>query len=302
MQVYIHGNCQSTALRLLLGEAGHGLEIASREVQTAAMLEEIGTYECQIRAADAVVAQVVSKGYRGETRLSTAWIRQAVRPDARLVVYNGQLFDGYFPQLGYLPELRACRMDYHDWHLAELYARGASAEDAVGETGREDFFSAGFAEAHAEASLREAEAREARTLSPPLRLAPVLRAEFRRTCLFHTVNHPSRFLLLEMGRQILAALGLPDTLPTEGPEHLGTTRILPYPALRRHLGLAFGPEARQITVQNRTLPLLDYVGELFETYARQGGPARVAEALRAAPRAMAYLEAYHREHGGVLAA
>jgi hypothetical protein len=85
-KIYIHGNCQAPAMAQLLAEADPTLRIMANEVHAIDLATGIEAYMAAVKTADIIISQPVSRGYRGDDRLSTDWVRENARPGATLLI------------------------------------------------------------------------------------------------------------------------------------------------------------------------------------------------------------------------
>lgn len=294
MRVYIHGNCQASAIGWLLGEVRPGWIVRSREVHTFPIgnPSEFEAYQADVAHADLILAQPISPNYRGVDHLSLDWIRANKAAQATLLVFPSIHFRGYTIQ-SFALEMPGHLMDYHDVHVADMYRLGTSPEEAHARIVSDDFFTRAFVLAEVLDALREIVRRE-EACGAAARVSPILSRRLEREFLFNTFNHPTRSVLADVTEQLMRAAGAPVTLSTNGPCYLDPIRIMPYHSAARHLGLRREalPELGQVVRRHVAETLLDYVKAAYASY-EEVGPEAVSAALARHAEAGAYLARFH---------
>lgn len=290
MRVYIHGNCQASAIGWLLQEVRPDWTITSREVHTfdIASPAAFEAYIADVASADLILAQPISENYRGVDYLSLAWLKAQKPPGATLLVFPSIFFRGYAQQsfaLGQPGHL----MEYHDVHVADMYRSGVPAAECHERIASEGFFTRGFVLGEVMEGLRELIRRE-EAYATHARVSPILARDLERALLFHTFNHPARAVLVEVTEQLMAAADAPVTLARVGMDYLNKDRIMPYRSAVLHLGMdpAVLPELGCIVRSHVSETLLEYVRAVYESYDTIG-PEAVSAALSRSGEASAYL-------------
>lgn len=293
MQVYLHGNCQASAIGWLLAEARPDLTLKSREVHTFDLASPAARaeYRADIEGADLILTQPISDGYRHVDDLSLSRILASKRPGTRVLVFPSIYFRGYTLQ-SFALNMPGHIMDYHDVHVADMYRLGLSAEECHERISASDFFSRTFVLDEVLAGLRELIRRE-QACRADARVSPILAADLDRELLFHTFNHPGRRVLASVTRDLMRAAGEAIELQEDGVSPLNNIRIMPYASAAHHLGLdeMALPELGQMVRLHVAETLLAYVQAAYESYHAVGREA-VSAALERHPETAAYLLRY----------
>lgn len=290
MRVYIHGNCQASAIGWLLQEVRPDWTITSREVHTFDITAPAAfeAYCADVASADLILAQPISENYRDVDYLSLAWLRAQKPPSATLLVFPSIFFRGYAQQ-SFALGLPGQLMEYHDVHVADMYRSGAPVAECHERITAEDFFTRGFVLGEVMEGLRELIRRE-EAYATHARVSPILARDLERALLFHTFNHPARAILVEVTEQLMAAAGAPVTLERDGVDYLNNNRIMPYHSAVLHLGIdpATLLELGCIVRSHVSETLADYVQAVYDNYDTIG-PEEVSAALSRNHEASAYL-------------
>jgi hypothetical protein len=295
MRVYVHGNCQASAIGLMLQEARPDWDIVSREVHTFDVADpgNIEAYQEQVSGADLILAQPISDDYRGVEFLSLSWIRANKGPGSMLRVFPSIYFRGYNPQSFDL-HMDGHLMDYHDVHVADMFLAGIEPEECHERIASPSFFTQDFVLAEFFQSLRNLTQREQST-GVDARASSIILSEHNREPLFHTFNHPGRTVLRGVTEQLMRAAGHAVAIDPEGPSYLSNIRIMPYRSLAMHLGMANEalPEQGLMIRLGTVESLRNYVEAAHGCY-RAAGPEALRERLAAYPQAGAYLKRFHQ--------
>lgn len=299
MHVYVHGNCQASAIGWMLREAHPDWDIVSHEVHAVDIASpDMGEpYRAQVRRADLILAQPISDGYRGVEHLSLSWLKANKRADAVLKIFPSIYFRGYNPSSFDL-HMDGHIMDYHDVHVADMFLAGVSPGECHDRIAAPGFFTQGFAQSEFFRNLRSLARREREAKADAL-ASPIILREYDRELMFHTFNHPSRRILCGVIDQLLQAAGLSTRVAAMGRSYLDNVRIMPYRSLAAHLDIPDEaiPERGLMIRPGVVESLRDYVEAAYGCY-RAAGEAAVRERIAAHPEAGAYLRRFHHDGAG----
>jgi Polysaccharide biosynthesis enzyme WcbI len=152
MRVYVHGNCQAPAIAYLIRQQHADWDIASYEVFSEKIINEIDRYHHYVETADIIICQPVQDGYRDRIDLSSDWVRASAKPSVQFVIFPSLFFDG---------QLVGCRstripaygMPYHDALFVHLVVSGVDLPDITKILLADDLYSDAFIEAEITLSL-----------------------------------------------------------------------------------------------------------------------------------------------------
>ncbi len=297
LNIYVHGNCQATAIAALLREAlGREASVVAREVFSIDLEQGAAEIAHLVQNADVVVSQPIGEGYRGVEFLSTAWIAANIKIGARLlkvpIIYDRT----HLPQCFPLAELYEGRLAYHDAHALEYFLRGASVDEFLHDTERSDFLPPGFVLFEALHSLREILTRE-RDAEVDIQVSDSLADALVARQPMLSVNHPDRGLLVETTNRLLAKMGRPETVSVVGEPMLDHFIMSPYLSTALGLGhdgagMDFDRVRHDACWEERD----DYFKEVFSVYAFLG-KERVGAACGAHDNLAAYLDRFRKFAG-----
>ena len=292
MRIYVHGNCQASALRWLLSSLD-GIEVNSREVHLIDPLnvQDVELYKADISAADIVLTQPIADGYHGVDFLSFNWVKGSARDGATILRFPSIYFRGYALS-HYALEMKGHITDYHDVHIADMYCAGFSDEECAAALRSTSFWSSEFVNSEILVSLRSLMIREER-FGLDLRCSSFIAGHLNQEVLFHTFNHPSRKTLVHIGNKFLERIGRPPSLSDDGLEFLDQTSMPLYPSLAECLGLQrFARD--EVKLPTATFLWGAFVRQVYASYDRLGGRVAVARHLEANGGAKRYLERFRR--------
>jgi hypothetical protein len=290
----VFGNCQAEALRRILLThpdlaAGHHLlrvpavhEISPRE---------LGLLQRVLPRTQVLITQEVKTDYR-DLPLGTDQLVGLLPAAATVIRWPVAYFEGMFPFHVYVNRdggavsPPAPITDYHDLRI--LYAAGQGWDVATTVRWLEDLqLDPDWVRDNADASLRELATREERL---QVRISDWIRDPANLTRAFHTINHPSNALVVEMARQVLDHLGYPDADRVLAGRQTYLEHLLPprEPQILRALGTEPDPsEPVDWRTSGGTFTVADVVTAHLGLYAAD--PQLLAAGLRKHEKRLARL-------------
>jgi hypothetical protein len=247
-KVVIIGNCQATALEMMLSTNSvfrDRFEFVSFPPVHEMPVEQMPLLHSAVANADIVVPQRIDESYRDGMGLGTKTLTEVASTDS-VVRWPSVYWAGYFPDLFYLRNAAGAAIhdgpfDYHDRVILRAFAAGVDVTGAcvLLEAASEPSNAPAWA-AHATAEL------DIRGEDCDIEVASFIGSHFREELLFFTMNHPTNRMLAYMAQQITELLEIPGRVdPRQMPgEVLGATF---YPLHTNHvraLDLQFGEQAR----------------------------------------------------------
>ncbi len=258
MKVYVHGNCQATIIRNLINEVFPDWEVLSYEVFSNAIIDEINKYRDIVRTFDIIITQNIWHGYRGVEELCTHWIAHNKSESARLLTFPSLFFRGMHPAIYYLrnegQDIENLGMPYHDLTLLYLMTRGARLVDLVSIMCAPDLYSQSFVKNEFKVSLDELRRREDDE-GLTVKLSPWLINNGARRQFFHTINHPSREVMVFITNALLASLNINKIISIEGHDYLAYPHIAASPSVLRHLSATSNDESNRLFVNGMAINL-----------------------------------------------
>ena len=294
MNIYLYGNCQTTALQQMMREDYPDWTIDSFDVSLPPILDDavIDAHLARARQADLIIAQPVS-AYKGHARLTTDLLRTVMRDGASMITLPSIVFEGTHGAFTYLPDrLGGFRMDYHNSHTVEMVLRGYHWDDVCLLQGSPGFYSKEFVESGIDASLTELRHRE-EVHRTTIHVSPLIAEHCHDLVLMNSMNHPNRFLLSLVLNQIYRAMSLPPGAKSEGVDYLPDPFIPPLPTVLAQLG--FPDDRPYVSARGRTWSRTGYLQESMAYYARLRRDV-LAQAFAKA-RGVGFLAAYHNGRG-----
>lgn len=288
LNIYVHGNCQATAIASLLQEVLEDkASIEAREVFSV-NLDQGDDITSLVENADVIISQPIGAGYRGVEFLSTAWIGAHVKAGGCLlkvpVIYDRTHLPQCFPLAG----LHDGRLAYHDAHALDYFLCGLSADEFLRDTGRSDFLSDSFVLSEAIRSLNEILRRE-HDANVDIRVSDSLVEALAVRQPMSSVNHPDRGLLVEVANRLLTKMGRSERVAVDGEPLLDHFVIPPYLSTVLALGhTGTGMDFERVRHDARWEDRHDYFKEVFSTY-EVIGQERLGEACASQHELGAYL-------------
>jgi hypothetical protein len=299
MRLYFHGNCQLPALARLFREIRPDWAIHAREVHARETLKQEAETRADAASADVIVCQPIRRDYGGVDWLGLEGLQAMAKPGCRVVRIPSMFFDGQLPCWAYLGggagRLRGYRMSYHCLPVAAMVLRGESPETIIRRLLAPDFLDPEWSRGAFQRSVDELARREADG-HVDVPVSDIYAELGRQAQVGHTINHPTRRVLLRVAERILRLLGQAADLPEAGPEYLPLPHLAVLPATQRALGLAPDQEPHY-RLANRAVEPDAFLRLLVEHY--QGLPAgALGTALRASREATSFFEGIAASHPG----
>lgn len=203
-----------------------------------------------VRDCDLVISQPVSDNYKGTNLFSTKTLRDNIKPGVRHLILPNCYFTGYDPvpfqttndkheiitnELGisYYPSislksllLKDVKQASRDWCNIETYKKEELHNNYI-------------------RSITELKQRENKVFDndygTDIIISDYIEANYKSNFLFHTYNHPTNILLVELSRRVMNTLGIPNInlgYKLEK-EILGDVSIPPPPSVYYISGMSF---------------------------------------------------------------
>ncbi|RIA46302.1 hypothetical protein DFR49_0840 [Hephaestia caeni] len=291
MNIYIHANCQASAIARMLADNLPAISIKSREAHVIDVARDREAFLVDIAEADVVICQPIADGYRGVDFLSLSYVRDHVTPGTTVLTFPSIFFRGHHPQIFYarvIPNVPGAP-PYHDAHILALYADGHSPAEIAELVGSEHFLAPEFVKAEADQSLRDLALRE-EAAAIDLPLSAFIAEHLAEDRLFHTINHPQPLLFAQLCRAVSERLDLP--WPAERPprDYLSIPSLPLYPSVKAALQI----DSPRVSYRLRhgEFSLQDYVAWVTPTYDEAGGPAVIRREIAGNPDLQAYLQRF----------
>lgn len=202
---------------------------------------------------------------------STDFLLKMLKPNCLKISFPNSYYKGYNPETTYLKHngiivKRFC--DYHDSNVIKDYLLGKSESDVVSSILDIEYYSNDFIWENAKNSLSELRKREIIT---DINISDFIEENWTKIKLFHSMNHPTNLVLLEVADRILTNLGLPKLNTAERNSHceeyLGIVHLVIYKSFSKILSFEFSDEYK---IVNGYFSIKDYIHILFQVYEELG--------------------------------
>jgi hypothetical protein len=146
-------------------------------------------------------------------------------------------FDGQLPQSHYIRTIADYKSGYHDVHIANLFLQGVECELAVKAVLSEGFMTKNFVKSVFDKSVTNTAERE-KSANVDIRVTDIYQNYGLQRVLFHSINHPNRFVFARVLSRVAGMLGRSGDFPEVGNDYLNQVIIPPYPSVAKCLGLS----------------------------------------------------------------
>ncbi|MEM1170387.1 MAG: WcbI family polysaccharide biosynthesis putative acetyltransferase [Cyanobacteria bacterium P01_H01_bin.35] len=176
---------------------------------------------------------------------STEYILKKLPSDCISISLPRLYFKGYWPQHDSNPFNKANKENFHglfpygDKNVNLMMNQGFSKDKILKEISGKDFYNPDYLLENIDYTLTELSKREANT---DVKVSDFIRENYRKYQLFHTINHPTDIVGLEVANQILIKLNMSPISQGVKPKHrevLGSLQVPIYSSVIHGLGLTF---------------------------------------------------------------
>ena len=278
LKFFVFGNCQASRLAKILISSNNfseKFELIESDPKFSAVYLLQSDEQSQkrlfqiIENIDLFIYQNNAASY-GE-KLSTDFLLKMLKPNCLKISFPNSYYKGYNPETTYLKHngiivKRFC--DYHDSNVIKDYLLGKSESDVVSSILDIEYYSNDFIWENAKNSLSELRKREMIT---DIIISDFIEENWTKIKLFHSMNHPTNLVLLEVADRILTNLGLPKLNTAERNSHceeyLGIVHLVIYKSFSKILSFEFSDEYK---IVNGYFSIKDYIHILFQVYEELG--------------------------------
>lgn len=176
---------------------------------------------------------------------STEYILEKLPSDCISISLPRLYFKGYWPQHAVnpynqaKPEILYDLFPYGDHNLNQMLKQKLPKSKILNEVSRRDIYDSKLLLNNIKQNLAESKKRETAT---DVKIADYIHANYQNKQLFHTINHPTDIIGLEVANQILRILNmspLPESTKPLTREALGGIQVPIYPSVIEQLNLTF---------------------------------------------------------------
>lgn len=216
MQCVIYGNCQAVALTQLLYPSLSKIYII-HQIKPVHKLtnSDIDNLYKIIKIVDLLIIQPISDKYKNNIRLSTRSILENIKDECKVIMFPVCYFNFYYPFVTYLKTSYKEYYEYYqDINLINLYkSNKANIYDLYKQMIDNDKLELKVDPLlTAEKSLIELEKRECemeyKYKKITIKISNFIRNNYRSTLLFYTRNHPTKYLLNFICKEICNILNI----------------------------------------------------------------------------------------------
>lgn len=278
LKFFVLGNCQASPLRKILISSNNfseKFEIIESDPKLSAVYLLASDEESQKRLFQIIeninLFIYQNNGVSYGEKLSTDFLLKMLKPNCLKLSLPNSYYKGYNPETIYLKHNRILVnrfCDYHDSNVIRDYLLGKSESDVVSSILDIEYYSNDFIWENSKNSLSELRKREMMT---DIIISDFIEENWTKIKLFHSMNHPTNFVLLEVADRILTYLGLPklniEERNSHYKEYFDNIHVVIYKSFSKILSFEF-PEKYKLG--NGYLSIKDYVHLVFQVYEELG--------------------------------
>lgn len=194
---------------------------------------------------DLILTQPIESTNQLSPKISTEYLRQNMKKDARCIVFPLLNFAGYFPQYSLESKhvtLGKVLVSYGDANIDRLNREGYSVDQIVETLSKDDFYSDTCLFRWFEQKFNEIESRDK---DCDVKMSDWIRLNYSKEILFHSFNHPKESVVRELASRILNYLGIfdktfEDEFIIERTSNMHMQEQPIYPSVRNYLKIRGG--------------------------------------------------------------
>lgn len=166
--------------------------------------------------ASYLITQEVSENNRFGVEFSTDYIKSFIPAECKVITISNLFFMGYFPQykkmkygtgINFFHGKLLDATEYMDINILKMIIDDKTDGDILNEVTSQSFYNRGELIASIQKELDDFKLREA---TIDIKMGDYVADNYNKYLLFATSNHPTRLVLMELSRRILAALDFKD--------------------------------------------------------------------------------------------
>jgi Polysaccharide biosynthesis enzyme WcbI len=240
VKIVVIGNCQASPIGSILSLLSDYVNVIG--VTTVHDLNDVhaSKFHDLFESAEIIISQMIADTYPVEF-VRTSLIKS--QNGGKVITMPNIFFRGYGAELLTIKSedgknIKGILGDYHNQIVLQSFQDGKSTEEALGLLLDPDYFSEEHVQV-AQASFNELKIREKST---NVIISDAIECGFVDSRLFHTFNHPSSTLLIELAKRLVNYLDIPITTSADQilvPDYLATFIPAIMPSAAKHLKLTF---------------------------------------------------------------
>lgn len=299
MIIYLHGNCQATALALMMREIlPPNYVIKNCEVFNVELEQGRETSIENIQQADIIITQPVSDNYRGVEYLSSSWLNKNRREQSRFITIPVIYFNGQTPNSFTLKEIHGAHLSYHDAHAIDYFLNGKTVDELIADTNASDFLPAEFVRSESFLSFTDLSRRE-KAFNCDINVSDIIINCLSDAQPLYTINHPSRKVLTDLCNRILSHLEIEQRIDLDGTDYLDHFIVAPYvSALLAHNNRGAAIRLDEYKFDGAWHSRTNYFNKVYDSYRQIGAESLLAH-VNQHPEIKAYLNRYKQAKYGI---
>ncbi|MBD3362748.1 hypothetical protein GF362_03445 [Candidatus Dojkabacteria bacterium] len=242
----LYGNCQTLALKPFLDsskEFTKNFEYIPIERVHKMHKEDLDKFYEILPKIELLIHIPVSQNYKGNSQFSTQNILNNVPKKCISILFPVCFFRGYNPELFYLKDLNNNKLtsdiDYHDINILKAFIKQNSKLRVL----QNNQFSEKQMEEISNESIKELASRENNLFGTGIKtdisISQFIKSRFKDQRLFYTINHPSKYLLTYITKQVFKILNINTTIFSKRIDPLASTSYPIYKNVFQSLNLKF---------------------------------------------------------------
>lgn len=221
MNILFYGNCQTFGLKNILNLSPrhfvkHHIECFSTNLSK----EE---YDNILKKCDVIITQPISKNYREKEYLSTEYLISNCKQNCKIIIFDSCYFNFYYFDLTYKVinnKIINTPHDYHYNNLIDCYNNNLYPQYYIDNfINNQDLKTANELEIIADSSLDELKKRFNENVEcykkyniKVITSYDYIKNNYKNKLLFYSMNHPTKYVLQNIGEQIIKLLKIPNTI------------------------------------------------------------------------------------------
>jgi hypothetical protein len=264
MKILFYGNCQMDAIYKTLNLNSDKFEMSFIRCYQNDVTQQ--DFTDRLKITDIIITQSISDNYLGKEYLSTNYILHNCNPNCKVIILPSYYFNFYYFDCENNRKIGGSPCDYHYTNMIDCYKHGKSVEFYLEYyVDNLHFKSKKELEIIADDNIKELENRyndlqKYKLVHQNVVTLPIskfIQMNYKRTLLFHTINHPTKALFHHVCHDIINELHIENTIDY-WPDHLsGLVRNIMYKCVE------------QVIDFKQTTPLIDLYNSAYHHNAKE---------------------------------
>ena len=232
MKIICYGNCQVGAVSGYLNKIGK----INKYYACFSIDYNIDDFYKELETTDILILQPINDNYKDDNRLSSLRVINYCKINTKIIMMQSYYFNFYYPDLKYLSInniILKKPIDYHYQTIIDSYNNNMSINEYIIKYMDSNLYSPDYLNNNANLSIKELKKRYNEMIYKYnnnniffINTLDFIENNYKEILLFYSMNHPSKYLMIEIMKHILKILDIDEKYIDNEGDYISTPKCI----------------------------------------------------------------------------